>query len=103
MKVLCIRHAESTGNVTGETSKNPELTPFGILQSSRLCGHFDIAIVSPLIRAKQTLQYSGITYDSIQEWDIAREYKIEHSDFMDGENIVFETPDELSRRGDLII
>jgi len=73
MKVKFIRHAQSEFNV-GINKKDPNLTDFGKMQALILEGEYDLVIVSPLKRTKQTLECSRIKYKHLVEMNDCREY-----------------------------
>ena len=70
MKVHIMRNGES---VVNSTEKDTSLTDKGILQSKNKIGHFDVVICSPLLKAKQTLENSGITYTMLIITSLCRE------------------------------
>lgn len=72
-----VRHAESTVNCGGESVFDPGLSENGKHQAATLEGHFDVVIISPLLRCLETLRLSKITYGelrvspNLQEWRCA--------------------------------
>ncbi len=60
--ITLVRHGESESNVSGDLSiYDPGLTERGTQQASNIQGCFDLVVVSPLKRARQTLQYSKVS------------------------------------------
>jgi broad specificity phosphatase PhoE len=102
--ITFLRHAESIFNVDCKSNlRDCSLTTFGILQASTLNGHYDLIIVSPLLRAKQTLLHSNITYDHCIINNLIREFKTDPCDFFEDEEYKLETEDELMDRGNEFI
>ncbi len=104
-QITVLRHGESLANVAKYITKVPyhhydaALTEQGKLQASRVSGHFDLVLCSPMKRARQTLKYSKITYDKMEILTEAREKKRVQSDFMEGEDFSQEeTPREFLKR-----
>ena len=98
MKIYLLWHAQSTFNKYKTDDIDCDLTEEGIKQAKKLEGYFDHVICSPLKRTMKTLNLSNIKYKSHEINDICREYKIDKCDFMEGEDIVFETKKELEDR-----
>jgi len=74
MPIFLIRHAQSLFNAFGIKKRDIELSDFGIKQAKSLEGHADLVIISPLHRAKQTLENSKITYDNLMISNLCREH-----------------------------
>lgn len=63
-KIFFTRHGQSLGNI-GIESINSPLSELGREQSSKLSGHYDCVVISPLRRCRETLMNSKITYDDL--------------------------------------
>ncbi len=100
MSVNLLRHCESVFNKYGRDDINCELTEFGKDQASKLEGSYDLIIVSPLKRCRQTLLYSKINGGKVMFCDLVREYKVDMCDFLEGECVIFETEKDLLERVD---
>lgn len=99
-EVHLLRHGESEFNATGNRELyDAALTDLGKQQASEVKGHFDMVLCSPLRRAKETLQYSQITYNEMEIIHEARERKKDKSDLFAGEEQQsVETMQELVER-----
>ena len=88
VKVYLLRHAESEFQVNfpDDTVYDVPLSEKGHEQASQVQGHFELALCSPLMRARQTLESSKITYDKMEIIQEARERKTFKGDFFEGEN-----------------
>ncbi len=88
VKVYLLRHAESEFQVNfpKDTVYDVPLSAKGHEQASKIQGHFDLALCSPLMRARQTLESSKITYGKMEILPEARERKTFKGDFFEGEN-----------------
>ncbi len=70
-QVTLLRHAESMANVANTMGKEPinmydaPLSDEGKQQASRVTGHYDVVLCSPMRRTRETLQNSSITYDKL--------------------------------------
>lgn len=62
--------------------KDPTLNKVGIAEAGLLDGYYDIVLISPLQRARDTLAYSGITYDKLMVIPEAREVMHNVQDLM---------------------
>lgn len=104
MKVRFLRHAESEFNCNS-SSRTPDcpLTELGRQQASNLRGHYSLVILSPLLRARQTLALASITYDRLEISPLVREHRVDPCDFLLDEEVVVESDEELIRRGDLFL
>ena len=101
--IYLIRHGESTFNSTGREDTDCNLTEKGRKQSNKLGERlkntiFDFLIVSPLRRAQQTFQHAKINYKEKETNYLCREYKETKSDFLDGEEFLPESTEELRVR-----
>ncbi len=56
------------------------------IQASRVSGHYELVLCSPMRRARQTLKYSNITYDKLEILHEAREKRRVQSDYLEGED-----------------
>ncbi len=83
MKIITlIRHGESLANIGVDMSLNPHLSDHGYVQSARLKGDYDLAIISPLVRARETFQNSQIQARRIVYCDLFVEKTSHESDFL---------------------
>ncbi len=71
--IYLIRHAQSLFNAFGTLSTDIELSPFGKQQAAQLVGKPCLVIISPLYRARQTLEHSNIQYGELLVSDLCRE------------------------------
>ena len=89
MEITVLRHCESVFNVDPQSSQRDcPLSLAGELQAAALQPpeeRYDLALVSPLRRARQTLELSGIAYGKLEVCALAREHKTDPCDFFDGE------------------
>jgi broad specificity phosphatase PhoE len=101
-RVVFLRHAESAFNVDPQsTILDCPLTERGQQQASQLTGHYPLVITSPLLRARQMLDLSQITYSDLRVSLLVREHQVDPCDFLDGESPTsIETEEDLIRRGD---
>lgn len=77
------RHAQSVYNRYRLKSFDSPLTTEGQRQAAALLsGHYDLVIVSTLRRARQTLDYSHVTYDRRILSHLCREQRNSIADFM---------------------
>jgi broad specificity phosphatase PhoE len=100
MSITVIRHGETLYNVDLAYLETPDvpLTPFGYLQASRLEGIYTHVFVSPLSRARMTLESSDIDAEIVVIEPLIREYAQYQCDFLDYEKVIPEVPSELSDR-----
>lgn len=73
MTVYLIRHAQSKYNAFGTMRPDIELSEYGKEQAKSLTGNPKLVILSPLKRARQTLEHSNIKYDNLMVSDLCRE------------------------------
>jgi len=98
MPIRLLRHAEShEGDGVGIDCG---LTEEGKRQASRLSGHYDLLVLSPMKRCLETVYCSKIKANRTISSDLVREYRISGCDFLDDEPMVCETEDELVARVD---
>ncbi len=90
-----LRHCESIFNAFGHDLKDCSLSQLGKEQAGHIKGKYDLVILSPLKRTRQTLELSNITYNKLQINELAREHKIDMCDFLEEENFIIETEEEL--------
>jgi broad specificity phosphatase PhoE len=95
--IYLIRHAESMCNVlhsqyfqNDKDIINPELSPEGINQATELGKKlskikFDLVIVSPLRRTKETCKYAQLDYDNLITCKLCREGKYGICELMENE------------------
>lgn len=98
MTIYLLNNCESVFNKYNRDNINCELTTFGKEQATKLSGHYDLILVSPLKRCIQTLYYSKITSARVLCLDIIREYKQNLCDFFEDENIIFECENDIIKR-----
>lgn len=98
MKITLIRHAESIFNATKEDIINCDITSTGAKQAKILTGHYDIVIISPLLRTKRTLEESKITYDKLITCHLVREFIQDRCDIIEGEIFKKETEKSILKR-----
>jgi broad specificity phosphatase PhoE len=112
--IYYLRHAESTynkqyreTNIVPHNIIDADVTLAGMDQINKLKDSeillgikFDYVIVSPLKRTMNTFLHLGsnIKYNKLIVTDLCREHKINECDFMNGEDIIFETQLELKKR-----
>lgn len=102
-KITFIRHAESYHNYYKKYGFNIDqnklidcgITNFGKTQAKKLNQQFDILLVSPLKRTKETLIFSNIKADKIIYEELFRERRLDICDFKEDEDIIVETEDEF--------
>lgn len=73
--IYFLRHGESYSNAGEKHVYDSPLTEKGRGQAKELTGHLNYVLCSPLRRAKETLIYSGITYDKMEINSLCREKK----------------------------
>lgn len=96
-----IRHAQSTYNASGDTSKNVPITAYGKQLSSQVKGNYDVVICSTLKRARETLSHSSITTQSVLYIDACREIRDGNpSNLLESEPMseVYETEENVAKR-----
>lgn len=103
IKITIIRHAQSNFNAglckTSDELRNCGLTELGKQQAMTLNQNFDILLVSKLKRAIETYKNSNITAEKIIFTDLVRKQKEDHTlNFLEGEEIIPETPDQVRQR-----
>ncbi len=99
--IYLLRHCQSEYNAGNKRAIDPMLTEFGFRQASRLQGHFDVVLCSPLTRAIQTLHGSHITYGRLMIMSELREWRQASCDFFPQElalGMPMETPDSARHR-----
>lgn len=74
MITLC-RHAQSTYNAFGDTTRDCPITDHGKQHASEISGNYDLIICSTLRRARQTLDASSLVYKNILFTDLCREIR----------------------------
>jgi broad specificity phosphatase PhoE len=104
MIVTFLRHTESEFNRDPTCpTRDCALTETGRQQAATLTGHYPLVLVSPLQRARQTLQYSRITYDRVEVSDLVREQRVDACDFLVEEELRVESDEELMHRGNQLL
>lgn len=96
--ITFLRHCESIFNAENSDFKNCLLSKKGVDQAKKLSGSYEYVIISPLKRCQETLKYSQIIYDKIEEMEIVREHKVNICDFLEHEEVVFESETEIMER-----
>ena len=100
-KVTFIRHAQSTFNAYGDQSPDVPITDHGrTVANEQLHGHYSLVVCSTLLRAKQPLEASRITYDTLVFTDDCRETLDGNpANCKQGEDpATIETPEQLAAR-----
>jgi len=98
-KVTIIRHAQSLFNAFGNSTRNVGLSEYGVSQCANLEGTYDTIVCSTLFRARQTLDYSKITYKRIVFTDLCREVKDNNPvNLYNGEDNTVENHDVVKQR-----
>ena len=98
VQLYVLRHGQSEYNATRADVYDTKLTELGKQQASKVTGHFDLVVCSPLARTRQTLEYSQITYQRLLHCEECRSLKTHKSDFYPHEEIKFETEREIKER-----
>eukprot|EP01065_Artemidia_motanka_P019425 TRINITY_DN23082_c0_g1_i1.p1 TRINITY_DN23082_c0_g1~~TRINITY_DN23082_c0_g1_i1.p1 ORF type:complete len:166 (+),score=52.58 TRINITY_DN23082_c0_g1_i1:56-499(+) len=98
MPIHLVRHAESVTNATGEDVVDAELSALGREQAARLGGEYDVALVSPLRRTKQTWELSGMSAREVRECIDCRECVIDDCDRMEHEPLFVESEEVVAAR-----
>lgn len=75
MVVIFVRHAESTHNATGDTSRNVGLSERGKIDAKKLTVEYDLVICSTLRRTRETLDYSSVNYTDVIYTPLCREIR----------------------------
>ncbi len=99
--VYLLRHCQSEYNAGNKKAIDPPLTNLGLKQASKLQGHFDVVLCSPLTRTMQTLHASHITYGRLMITSELREWRQADCDFFPHEQtlgITMETADSCRQR-----
>lgn len=99
-KVLhLVRHSTSTFNQYGDTTRDCPLSPDGVKLAANLSGDYDLIICSALKRARETVQYSKLTYQKIIYSDDCREFRDGNPiNVTPNEDILIEDQDNLHAR-----
>ena len=84
--IYFVRHAQSHGNIGKYDEFDTSLSDLGKIQASKLSGHYDLVLCSPLERTQSTLKSSQLTYDKLIITNNLRE-------FIENKNSI--TPDEV--------
>jgi len=93
-----MRHAASVFNDEGTDLPDCGLSARGAAQARALTGHYDLVVVSPLKRARHTLELSRITFSESLTLGCAREVVTDLCDCLPGETFVPETPTSVAAR-----
>jgi len=99
--VTIVRHVESLYNRTLIDSRDCGITDAGKKNAKFIKGYYDIVLLSPLRRCRETLEYSGVRYGEKMTVDSIREHRVQECDFLENEDKVTESEgDILSRVGE---
>lgn len=85
------------------TEKNVGLSSYGEKCSITFSEHFDVVILSPLIRCIQTFNQCVVDYKNLYTWNEVREFMQDSCDFFIDESIKIETYEQFSFRVDILI
>lgn len=96
--ITLLRHAQTEFNRSGVDERDCGITDEGVSQAQKLEGHYDLVLLSPMRRCRETLRHSRITYDDIRILEPLREHKKDLCDFLEGEEVVMETEDDVRER-----
>ncbi len=97
--ITFIRHAEALHNVQYTQQTNTSLTDKGIKQANNLSGNYDIVICSPLLRTRQTLDFSNIIYKDLIFLSSCREVlNGAPCNYYNGEEIIIESRKNIMNR-----
>jgi len=97
--IYFVRHGESRFNAGFGDEYDCGLTETGIKQASNLFGDVNLVIVSPLKRARQTLQKSTIVFKHLLVSSLCRERRnVSNCDYLEGETKVMETDEQFGQR-----
>ena len=103
MTIRLIRHGQSYANI-GEAQCDACLTSTGREQAKRLTGKYDLIIVSPMRRTKETFFYSDVRGGKVITSELCREMKQGISDLLLFEDEIFDDEHTFDNRmGKLII
>ena len=104
-KIYLLRHAQSEFNASASPDRNhkfrdADLSPLGEKQASNVTGEFDLVILSPMRRARRTLELSQIKYKEVRIVDDARELRSVECDYLEEEDIppYRESPTQMNNR-----
>lgn len=89
--ITLIRHAHCDDGSAG-------LSSLGKQQAAALEGHYDVVMVSPLLRAQQTFLRSNITGDLYITEPLVREQVTEDVDLLPGEAFHIESEERVDER-----
>lgn len=101
MVIRLIRHAQSEHNASGHNDIkfiDCGITKLGEEQAKTLNFNFDLIILSPLKRTMLTYNNSNINADDMKINELFREFKVDYSDFLPGEELRLETEEEIEIR-----
>lgn len=98
MTITLTRHALSVFNKYNTQDLDCVITNEGMSQCTSLSGDYDLVILSPLIRTRQTLEYSLIHPKLIVVSQLCREKRDSPCDYLRGEDVVKETEDSVIKR-----
>lgn len=98
--VYFMRHAQSMFNRYGIDEKNCGITNHGKKQAQQaVINHeFDLIIISPLRRCRETLDNLNIKYKNLIVNHNCREFKTSACDFFEDEEFIKETNEQLQKR-----
>ena len=99
--VFFLRHAESMFNKYGIPERDCGITNDGAKQASKVSGHYDLVVCSPMRRCRETLEKSNITYDKLIIDPNCRERKTSDCDFFVDEQKIRESSEDAHKRIDI--
>lgn len=103
--ITFLRHAESVNNRYHLDEQDPPLTDDGIVQARLLKGDYDYILISPMLRTRETYEFSQITGSIIEYSTLCRE-KIgtayHHGQIMAGEQNLIEPSKSFDYRMHLL-
>ena len=96
--IYLMTHAEDVNQLTNDKILDPPLSDLGLVQSNGLNFNFGLVICSPMRSAKETLQYSNISYTDLIINDNCRPVRCSYSDFLLLEPLFKEQKHEFKSR-----
>lgn len=100
MPILFIRHGESTANSGENDCVDAPLSDKGLVQAQNVKLPFDVkyALVSPLLRARQTFENSVLKDVKMEICHLCRERVFSPRDLLPGEELVIESDEQFWSR-----
>jgi len=93
-----LRHAQSLFNKYGINERDPGITNEGREQAFEVGGEYDLVIISPLRRCRETLDSTRIKYKELRVDHLCREKRGSQCDFLYKEDLPQETEEEMFER-----